>query len=84
MSAIRTRADYRRMRARWRRLLHRARACASLDLMEAGAAYLACAERIEQSYPFLQLARLAARQDPLLLPVRCRLDAWRTDLDILF
>lgn len=84
MITVRTKGDYRRMRARLRWLCYRARVCAALDLWEAGSAYRACAERIEQRYPFLQLACQAARQDPLWQPVVFRLDDWQAGLDVSF
>lgn len=84
MTTVRTKDDYRRMRACLRWLHNRARFCAALDLMEAGSAYRAYAERIEQKYPFLQLGRQMACQDPLRRSVAVRLDDWRTGFDVPF
>ncbi|WP_458763202.1 hypothetical protein [Cupriavidus basilensis] len=82
MKPVRTKDDYRRMRVRLRWLRYRARICAAFDLVESRGAYLARVEQIESQYPFLQLARQVARQDPLLWPVSIRLDDWREGIDI--
>ncbi|MHA7681983.1 hypothetical protein [Cupriavidus sp. PET2-C1] len=82
MKPVRTEDDYRRTRLRLRWLRYRVRICAAFELWESGGAYRARVEQIECQYPFLQLARQAARQDPLLRPVSIRLDDWREGIDI--